>query len=149
VEFKINYILNDKYIRISSSGVITGQLSISINNQYFPSQFWDDFIIRVLDMWLDSTIKLLEGSSVEDFAFMDGSYSFLVRVVPDNKFHIRCIEDYKETDLHTEVAIKDFVTNLLSGSRDILRFIKEKKWNSNLSYFESLINKLESVLEEI
>jgi hypothetical protein len=41
----------------------------------YPEPVWYDFGSVLLRLWIDSTIRLMEGSTKEEFQFMEGSYA--------------------------------------------------------------------------
>lgn len=120
MSFKINYTLDPEYLRVYENGIISGQLSISVNGKDFPSLYWNDLVAKLLNMWCYYLLELINGESTGEFDFMDGSYSFIVRTLPDKKIHLRCIEDYKETDLSIEIPLKDFMKEIISASKAII-----------------------------
>lgn len=131
MSFRINYTLDPEYLRAYENGNISGQLSISINDKDFPSLYWNDLIAKVLNMWCYYSLSLINGESVEEFDFMDGSYSFIVRILPNRKIHLRCVEDYKDTDLSNEIALKDFLKEIISASTAIIDYFNKMGLESN------------------
>lgn len=143
MSFNINVTLNDELFRTYEDGTINGQISISVNNTPFPSLLWNDYVIKVLSMWLDSLKEILNGRSIEDFPFMDGSYSFIIRRIPANKVNIKCIEDYQETNLQTEISEETLATELINTGFNIVQYCRMKSLNtSEVNMFEKKVNEI-------
>ena len=118
MSFRINYSIDSS--SELKSGVIYGTFSISIDSHYFPEQHWTDFIVRVLGMWTYNLKELLNGRTTVDFPFMDGSYYFIARRIPQDKIQITCYADDVLVDNPIELDLQLFKKEILDTSKNIL-----------------------------
>ncbi|MCK0206368.1 hypothetical protein [Ornithobacterium rhinotracheale] len=87
------------------------------NGIYFPEKNWDDFVLIIFAWWSDSIINLLNGSTHEDFCFMDGNFHFKINVFNERLFTINFY--------HNNLELQSFVLNKST-------FYSEMKRNMNI-----------------
>ena len=142
-KIKINCLLDENHIRISSKNVITGNISISIANCDFPELQWDDFVTRLLEMWLSSAIKILNGSDNEDFPFMEGSFGFYIKY-SNNMYQIECYENDLIV-IDKEISLSQFMFELIQVCKTVMSYVNKQNWEYNYSEnFISILEKIET-----
>ncbi len=140
IDFSINCHFDKEHMRISKDGVVTGILYVKVCDVNFPDLLWDDFVDRVLYIWINSAIKLLKGSESEVFDFIDGTYEFELKKIKHDCFRITCFEDNKQINISGDISIKDFIDNLSEISHLLLKYMNDNNWNYN--YFSEFENNL-------
>lgn len=58
---------------------ISGRLCIQIDNVYFPTENWYDYVVPVLGWWIDNAMRLYLPESEVTSIVMDGSYEIRMR----------------------------------------------------------------------
>lgn len=118
-------------IRISSRGVITGILFISVGDHSFPDNGWDDFVLRVLSMWGRSAINLLNGKNQEEFLFMDGSFSFKLEKIDALSYKIEGLYyGLNEIDIVFEdvILLDELLKEIIQVQEALFSYIADNNW---------------------
>lgn len=131
---QLKILVNNDSINIVNNR-ITGEIFFSIDDVYFPEDRWNDYIITLLDWWLESASKVKVakiGESIE-LHFMDGP--FLIQIMKQNADFVKLLFikrnfDKKEIIHSYNCAINDFNDLLYSTSKKVLDFISQKGWIS-------------------
>lgn len=79
-----------------SSSTVFGDIFFEFDNVFFPEEHWNDFIFYLLDMWLQSIVKLPDQTEVT-LDFMDGPYEALVSLEKNGSCQIDFIKQNSET----------------------------------------------------
>lgn len=75
-------VTDETFARLRHGRAATGQIFLTIGQQHFPAERWDDFVLALLGAWISNAL-LFEGFVVEiENRFMDGPWSFRVRREP-------------------------------------------------------------------
>lgn len=63
------------HLQRESDNGLTGQIYWSIDNLYFPEKGWNDFVLTVLEWWLDNFNNVFNNETfLSQFRFMDGPF---------------------------------------------------------------------------
>lgn len=108
----------------SDNNVITGILSVSVNDFYFPDKDWNDFIVIVLSWWAKESITLLDSNRKVVFDFMDGPFNMVINPIDGGQ--LLELNFYKKEKLlpSADKLIFDkfsFLKNLASVCNSVLR----------------------------
>jgi hypothetical protein len=69
------------------SGKFLGVIRWQIDQYYFPSELWDDFVLTLLTDWIQAYIRLMTRTShYEVLHFMDGPFYIRCKVSNDKVF---------------------------------------------------------------
>ena len=126
----------DKKSIIESEGKF-GTIFFDIDENKFPDENWNDFVIIILSWWLNATYKLLENHSFsEDFYFMDGSYKIKTGYQEEDKFNMIFIKNNEIIIQSSIVHIEDFVSDILNKVNDLIRELIRLKIKNNSDFKE-------------
>ena len=113
---------------------ITGIVSLGFNGFFFPEKEWNDFIIILINNWLNSSYNLLIGTSdYEEFLFMDGPYYLKVKRIDVVNCKIECVESFnKENILYTTRLNINFLhTEIFRNAFFLQQFCEKNNWNTD------------------
>jgi|GEM_PF-3098464 len=93
---KFEVITNIKTYEWDDSCVI-GDIHIDIDGFAFPRRQWTDSLSEVLIMWAESFLSMLESilKSEEEFFFLDGPFSFIIRTNGASLAQLHLLENTK------------------------------------------------------
>lgn len=147
-------ILDENSIRVSKSTYskhIFACVYLDLGNEvYFPEKNWDDFVLIIFSWWSDSIINLLNGSTHEDFCFMDGDFNFKINVFNERLFIINFYHNSLEIqsitlDKSTFYSEIKKNLNILLRYIDILNFTRNSdtvKLMENFRYISIKVNSI-------
>lgn len=116
-------------------------------DQYFPECGWDDFAEIILEWWVDGAVSLLENGGSSVFRFMDGDFSFEIKMADDKKFLIELREKSKILAPKYFDFIK-FCHSLAAACNMLLRRIQEISKNREVfSSLNARLNILRNILK--
>lgn len=122
----LQLIVNPSTIRQSGKQIFA-EIYFQFNYEsYFPERGWDDFVVIILNWWIESTI--LSCSGVDSICyFMDGPYYFVIEPENDN-FNVVFISKKNEKEIIYSKSIKqkDFLRLLLKITNIVLREVMNK-----------------------
>jgi hypothetical protein len=136
--------------RIDSSN-LGGNICLSVNNFFFPSDEWYDFPVIILSWWLENCKKLsLESESIVENYFMDGPYEFWVEkkfsVVEIRFFRRDPGEEDDDDDIYIdvfepcEVLFEVYKKELCEAGNKMLRILSENHvFDEEVDQIKSLI----------
>lgn len=117
----------------SEKGTITGEISLSKDNIFFPEKHWNDFIVEIFGWWLSDLRSMIEnGEKEQDFAFKDGDFCFLLSEKNNTNWTISMFEEIPPQTPVNEFVLqkKEFLRNLLAAVRETLKFCGDKGWDT-------------------
>jgi hypothetical protein len=115
---------------MSKSGLVTGRIHVQINGRSFPEKDWNDFVIIILNWWLEGLIfSVSKGAETFNCIFMDGPLSFTVK--KDNSLwgiffvHGRT---GNQIEFAGKVSLSVLINSFLAASKTIIDSCAEKNW---------------------
>jgi hypothetical protein len=125
-------ILIDKNSIKNKNDKITGKICFYIDNNYFPDSDWNDFLVVVLNWWINNLLRINNNLN-HDFMFMDGP--FLVRINVENKEEIKLTlieRKIKEKTIYSgKSEINELTRVIFHTSKEIIDFIEDNNWISD------------------
>jgi hypothetical protein len=117
----------------SEAGTVWANIAIEHHGEFFPSQHWSDFVLRIFDNWGENIISLLSGKSgYIKFWFYDGAVS--LRCKRNNgSLSVRLARDLIAPDPNVYNIIKEFSCEF------------QEFYISYVGCAEEIINKLDNV----
>lgn len=106
----------------SNTKNIFGEIYFQLNHDlFFPEKDWDDFIVIILNWWIEQSISSSNGSEAV-CRFMDGPYYFTLKSESDS-FDIVFISNIDKEKIIYSINMKqkDFFTLLVKNTNIILR----------------------------
>jgi hypothetical protein len=76
----------------SAKGAVFGEVSVAVDNDHFPEQEWNDFIVVVLGWWSGRCAALLRGAQQEELWFMDGPLLMNMGRLPDDLWSVHFLQ---------------------------------------------------------
>ena len=123
---KFNIVLKDDFH--GKKGIVDATFYIDIEEILFPEAGWTDFVIIVLDWWINSIIDIYFQQKAEfTLQFMDGPY-YVECHKTGEQVHMSFIEDKNKTTSIYEYEIKfnELVNNVVDVSLDLVQMLKRK-----------------------
>lgn len=119
----------------STSRLVTGEICFMVGDIFFPEIRWNDFVVVILNWWLDN-IKKLRNSAIGtscDFKFMDGP--FLVRglkIEPDTIRMTFIKGRLKGEDILLSVNcnMENLADSLLKAAKEVIKEVNNRKWET-------------------
>lgn len=109
-------------IHQSGRGSITAVIYYDFGaGRQFPSEDWSDFVVVVLNWWIEALEQVGEGSESVKFCFMDGP--FWMTAVPEGEDNLllSCVEDRRDVGIRFEVLVNqsDLRRELMAVARSV------------------------------
>ncbi len=133
-DVKVNVALES--LALTSRKAITGEIYFENAEGYFPDIHWNDFVVVILDWWIEA-IDRIEKATVgetDEFLFMDGPY--LVRGYKIDSNIMRM--DFIKSQLQGEIVLSSincevskFFDSVLIAAKRIVAEINKRKWETN------------------
>ena len=118
----------------SGSGAITGTIYLSDGNFSFPSADWDDFVLVILDWWLEALATPLLPGAAKKCLFMDGDFAFRVSSHSADEWLVSCGNraDEHGTKQHVSmVNASEFWASLKNAADEVLEACQNRGWRSD------------------
>lgn len=139
--------LNEQSFELSRSK-ITGEICFVIEDQFFPEENWNDFVVVILTWWLESLKKLIlsiDGSSF-DFSFMDGPLMVRGKKIDNNKIYLEFVREKlngEELQLTARCSVDQLRKSLIGAAKKTVKTIKAKMWDTEETRkLEKLLNSM-------
>lgn len=99
---------------ISASGLITGRISIKINDVYFPEREWNDSVVNLLNWWAIELSNFFSGVSTSvNLYFMEGPLHVKLGHI-NNQSSVVFIHENSVVEKF-EIEYNDLKSNALTG----------------------------------
>lgn len=124
--------LNPATLERTKRGAITGKISLSYGETYFPDRDWSDFPVVILGWWLRALGTLMAGASDALFRFMDGPFEYVV-TASDSGWAVSLMNNTDSRVVAAEGPIDQvaFKESLLSCADQLLRACRERGWETD------------------
>lgn len=112
---------------------ITGEIFFTVKDEifHFPEKNWNDFVVILLEWWLDALIKLKSNYSSVTLNFMDGPFFVTVAKDKDDILTLEFVHDGEnqmEILKTINIKLRQFENSLLSTSNLLINELKIRKW---------------------
>jgi hypothetical protein len=126
---------------------IFGNIYFENENIVFPERQWNDFILIVVNWWLESLSKFVADKSLSvELFFMDGSFSIKINRLDDNILKLYFVSENQIKGTET-VLMRNFVKDFLKEANTLIRFInKLDKNNEELGLLKKNYDKLKTLM---
>lgn len=124
-------LVNPESLFLSRSGKVIGEISISLNGQYFPEEHWSDFPVILLHMWASSVLNVWNGASEARCRFMDGPFWFDLMALKSS-WIVRCTDGHSPSvsGPTEEFEPRAVMSNITYCAEQILLTCKKKQWGN-------------------
>lgn len=129
---------------------VTGNIYFVIDyHRYFPEEGWSDFVVTILNWWINSIKGLIvsEIGRTFEFDFMDGTPIVLAKKLDNENIELRfCIDEEAKrlVVLTTNCSIKGVKDSILSVSKKVIRSFEREKWyREDIDELKDLVLSLE------
>jgi hypothetical protein len=93
-------------LRQGAMGSITGVIYYDFGaGRQFPEAGWNDFVVVILNWWIEALQQVTAGSEPVRFCFMDGPYRMTAVLQSDDSLLLSCIEDRREVEVLFDVLV--------------------------------------------
>lgn len=121
---------------------ITGTIYINFNDTFFPEKNWNDFVIILINNWIESSYNILSGiTECEEFYFMDGPFFMRVRKVDLDICIVELIENHTDILSNFRVNTKDIFDEILKAVILLNKYCESQGWETEdikkLQYFSN------------
>lgn len=148
---EISILVDPESITQCRSGKYLGVIRWRIDQNYFPSELWDDFVVILLMDWIQTYIRLLSRTTrSEVLYFMDGPFYVRCRVVDDEVF-CKFIEsrasgkEIIEDEWHGDLQV--VAKSLVNAAKIVLtNFDQVQKFNKDLHTLASRLLEIQKYL---
>ncbi|QQQ28085.1 hypothetical protein [Chryseobacterium indoltheticum] len=136
-KFKI-HLETDTIIKHKNS--ITGIIYFDFNGILFPEKDWNDFIIVLLNNWMQSSYNILNGiTSLEEFYFMDGPFFIRIQKINADECSIELIQNQSINLIEYKINMRDLFNEIFKKLTLLNRYCKKQGWETEdikkLQYF--------------
>jgi hypothetical protein len=130
----IKFHIDCNSFELSGEGLVTGKIHVDVNNERFPEENWNDFVIVILNWWSIKLSEFVSGNSQRaTLSFMDGPFGIklidnkgisLVSVVHKHQERVVLKEDSK-------VLKAEILKSFLEVSNKSLEICENNGWAHN------------------
>jgi hypothetical protein len=126
----IEVAVNTETLARSTRGAITGELYLRRAEECFPDGNWSDFPVVVLAWWIDGLHKVLAGQSGSFVGhFMDGPYSFVVKVGAGSTAHFAWGKRDQEESAG-DVDVRALQRSAVTAGQQVVAVCHARSWSS-------------------
>ena len=114
-------------------GPATGAIFLRAAPHAFPAEGWDDFVVVILDAWLEALLGLLSSTTgaVQEVWFMEGPYAVRLQRTSASDMDLACVERDQDIVLTASAPILAFARGALDGAETILAALPPEAAPSN------------------
>ncbi|MGV3502784.1 MAG: hypothetical protein ACO1O1_03705 [Adhaeribacter sp.] len=122
-------IVDPNTLHKATSGLVTGRIHIHINGRSFPEKDWNDFVVIILNWWIEEIIlSISQSKDAFKCRFMDGPFSFNVK-----KDHFLWEIFFDESadsqgDFAGELPSSVIINDILTAAKTIINSCAERNW---------------------
>jgi hypothetical protein len=133
-------------------GSISGILFLEIGDIFFPAESWGDYVIPVLNWWMDNIMKIANSPADVKNIFMDGSYFFLMkRTFGTDDVELALFEDDDRPIGSYIVSYRRCLAQLRGAAKSVLNELRglglyEKTGAQSLQGYLNQLTRLEEVV---
>lgn len=133
-------------------GSISGILFIEIGDVYFPAASWGDYVIPVLNWWIDNVMKIANSPADVKNIFMDGAYFFIMkRASGTDNVEVTLFEDDDRPIGSYIVSYRRCLAQLRGAAKSVLNELRdfglyEKTGAQSLQSYLGQLTRLEELV---
>jgi hypothetical protein len=118
-----------------SNGSITGNIYIQIHSMFFPEAKWNDFVIIIINWWLDEINSIVAANNKPTkgiFHFMDGPFYFILNR-EEHYTELVCVERKKQDMIlyKTSTEFTEVYYSILNIGKRLYEICKKEGWNTD------------------
>ena len=123
--------LEEKSFAIDSKGLVTGRIRFLVDQNAFPDSEWNDFVLIILEWWLQSVISLsLDSEGTAELRFMDGPFYVTVKR-EGNEMALDFIDNMNHnTMFQASCSFDSFKNMIINTAAKAIKEVKFQKWES-------------------
>ena len=126
--------VNEQSLKLSRRK-ITGEICFVIEDQFFPEENWNDFVVVILTWWLQCLKKLMLSAdgSLCDFSFMDGPLLVRVKKIDNDIINLEFMREKlngDEIQLTARCSVNQLRKSLIGAAKKTIKIIEAKMWDS-------------------
>ncbi|AZA85536.1 hypothetical protein EG349_01380 [Chryseobacterium shandongense] len=123
---------------------ITGTIYINFNDTFFPEKNWNDFVIILINNWIESSYNILSGiTESEEFYFMDGPFSMIVQKLDTDICIVELVENHTNILMNFKISVKELFNEIFKKAISLENYCKKQGWETEdikkLQYFKNKI----------
>jgi hypothetical protein len=118
----VRLIFDPGTIHQSARGSITAVIYYDFGaGRQFPATDWNDFVVVVLNWWIEALEQVAGGAAPVKFYFMDGPYWITAVTDGQGSLLLSCVEDRRDAGTLFEVLVNetDFRRELMATARRV------------------------------
>ena len=115
----------------SAQGKITGSIWLSMAGREFPAIGWNDFVVIILNWWLEALLALLvRKTDLGTFQFMDGPYRVVIRFLDAERALLEFFDDHEGNGLvaASTVIKADLLAEVIGAAKQVSDLLAEHNW---------------------
>jgi hypothetical protein len=114
-------IVDPSSIAFRSSGPATGDIALVVDGAPFPSAGWNDFVLVVLEAWINALVRLAQQASQhERVHFMEGPYAVDMGPLRNGLVRLRAIERPRRERALVDVEILLMMEDATTAANHVL-----------------------------
>ncbi len=125
---------------------IFGNIYFENNTIIFPEKVWNDFIVIILNCWMEELVKLKKNEKISaELLFMDGPLSMKINYSDNDTFKFFFVHN-DEVINFTYLPIEDFIKFfLIEVNSLILFFLRRQRNNDEIEKLRNNYTKLNKI----
>lgn len=128
------------------SGTVIGLICCQYDTKFFPDEIWDDFVIIILNWWIQAAYRLLKNQSKdEELLFMDGPFEMTLEMGDDGKCEMTWIDEPENETFSFTLDFDRFLEQLIGASQAVIQKCKTENWDS--TDLQSLIHNQQALVK--
>lgn len=142
---KFYIIVKPEQMHRYENGNVMGIICCQYGTEFFPEDVWDDFIVTILDWWIQASLRLLlQTSDYEELSFMDGPFEMSLENLDKSKYKMTWIDEEQDRAFSFALDLKDFTEELAKATDMVIGKCQKEKWESD--DLASLVKNYQSLL---
>lgn len=112
-----------------SSSALFGDIFFEFKDGFFPGKNWNDFILIILDWWINAVLDLSNKKNTE-LDFMDGPYEILIKLDDKGMCQLKFIErmaNSNKTIKNISIHLDYLISEIISASELLFESISNPK----------------------
>lgn len=117
---------------IKQTNRITGIIYFDFEGILFPEKDWNDFIIVLINNWMQSSYNILNGiTDLEEFYFMDGPFFIRIQKINTDECSVKLIQNQSVNLLEYKIGMKDLFNEVYEKITLLNEYCKKQGWETD------------------
>jgi hypothetical protein len=115
------------------NGDVIGFICCQYGTKFFPEDVWDDFVVIILDWWIQAALRLVTQSSDEEkLLFMDGPFAMFIERLDNSQCEMTWVDTQQDGEKFSfTIPFNRFLEQLTKAVDLVINKCQKEKWKSD------------------